>query len=431
MAVPFKPLFQKLDEERINRLAERYDIDRSLVKKKIIDKLYSRMISQGRLRKQYNELGDDIKAVGMKIIADGGQVTRNWLQQSMGVDSDLLDKAKSQLEDLGFLFTSQVPGSGGLVEIWSVPDPAASEIAACDLFWSTSLHYCLLNCSEAKWKTLCEEFGISLPQGGSRVIAAEECISQWENTDVIDNMVERLSPVAICLLDEILQSRYDFYWENLISFCDEYDLSLPLLERELLKTPLVFRVSTDLWHRRNRSRTFVIPGSFQRPLRNKLKVVTTSSREQLERLGQKLQRKNEVEGSTGYYRLSVVLKTCRTGRSVGTMRRFELNGLHTLSDLHYAIQKAFGWGWDHAAAFFMSDRVWDSDSMYDERSNIMSNSQLRDFALKRGDKFKYVFDFGTEKIHQIRVLEADPNRDGPERIQCVASRGKVLDEDLD
>ena len=46
------------------------------------------------------------------------------------------------------------------------------------------------------------------------------------------------------------------------------------------------------------------------------------------------------------------------------IRTLEIEDSQTVHDLHLAIQDAFGWDNDHVYSFFMSNRLWDSDSDY-------------------------------------------------------------------
>ncbi len=50
-----------------------------------------------------------------------------------------------------------------------------------------------------------------------------------------------------------------------------------------------------------------------------------------------------------------------TGR---VWRKIEMPTDQTLEDLHFAIQRAYGWSADHLYSFFMSNEAWDQSSEY-------------------------------------------------------------------
>ena len=50
-----------------------------------------------------------------------------------------------------------------------------------------------------------------------------------------------------------------------------------------------------------------------------------------------------------------------TGR---VWRKIEMQADQTLEDLHFAIQRAYGWDADHLYSFFMSNQAWDEASEY-------------------------------------------------------------------
>ena len=71
---------------------------------------------------------------------------------------------------------------------------------------------------------------------------------------------------------------------------------------------------------------------------------------------------------------------------------------------------AFEFDDDHCHAFFMDDRYWSdlgayySDDM-DEGCRISYKMPLGRLGLEKGDKFKYLFDFGDEWRFQCRVMQ--------------------------
>lgn len=91
-----------------------------------------------------------------------------------------------------------------------------------------------------------------------------------------------------------------------------------------------------------------------------------------------------------------------------TWRRIEMSGDQTLHNLHQAIQAAFGWDDDHLYSFFLSGKAWDSKTEYtrvpaDRGERRASEFRLAWLPLKPRQQFLYLFDFGDELRHVVKV----------------------------
>jgi hypothetical protein len=87
-------------------------------------------------------------------------------------------------------------------------------------------------------------------------------------------------------------------------------------------------------------------------------------------------------------------------------RRIEVRGDQTLHDLHEAIQEAFEWDDDHLYAFYLSGKPWDTETEYERpgsRGRSAARYRLEHLPLRRGKKLLYIFDFGDELRHTIRL----------------------------
>jgi len=94
-------------------------------------------------------------------------------------------------------------------------------------------------------------------------------------------------------------------------------------------------------------------------------------------------------------------------------RVVELLGDQALEDLHLAIQDAFGWDNDHLYAFYLSGRqeplmVLATPIMGTSQSPTTDEVTLADLALRPGQRFLYVFDFGDNLHHDIEILDVFP-----------------------
>lgn len=94
----------------------------------------------------------------------------------------------------------------------------------------------------------------------------------------------------------------------------------------------------------------------------------------------------------------------------GCYRHIRIGNQETLDTLAEAILSAFDFDNDHLHAFFMDDRYWSEDDAYyshdmDEDCRLSCEVTLRQLKLKKGDRFKFLFDFGDEWGFQCRVLQ--------------------------
>jgi len=117
-------------------------------------------------------------------------------------------------------------------------------------------------------------------------------------------------------------------------------------------------------------------------------------------------------GKRTLYRFKVTLKDYKD-----VWRRIEISGDETLYDLHGAIQEAFDWDDDHLWSFFLSGKAWDDDTEYTSPfGNDGRNAaayRLERLALRKGASFLYIFDYGDEWRHTIKLEAVTPNGVAP------------------
>jgi hypothetical protein len=101
-----------------------------------------------------------------------------------------------------------------------------------------------------------------------------------------------------------------------------------------------------------------------------------------------------------------------------------------LEDLHEIIQRAFNFANDHMYAFFMDNELWSDDAYLSEITEpfdeYASGYTLAEFDFVKGNKFKYVFDFGDGWIFQCKVLGT--NEETPEKPVIIKSKGKAPEQ---
>jgi len=117
-------------------------------------------------------------------------------------------------------------------------------------------------------------------------------------------------------------------------------------------------------------------------------------------------------GKRTLYRFKVTLKDHKD-----VWRRIELSGDETLYDLHGAIQEAFDWDDDHLWSFFLSGKAWDDDTEYTSPyGNDGLNAaayRLEHLPLRKGASFLYIFDYGDEWRHTVKLEAVTPNGVAP------------------
>ncbi|HLW01903.1 MAG TPA: plasmid pRiA4b ORF-3 family protein [Ktedonobacterales bacterium] len=115
---------------------------------------------------------------------------------------------------------------------------------------------------------------------------------------------------------------------------------------------------------------------------------------------------------TTLYRFQVKLDWMKS-----VWRRIEMRGDQTLHDLHEAIQQAFNWDNDHLYAFFLSGKPWDRQTAYEspfgEGERSAAKYRLEHLSLQPGQQIAYIFDFGDELDHRIKLEAIIPGGTQP------------------
>lgn len=109
-------------------------------------------------------------------------------------------------------------------------------------------------------------------------------------------------------------------------------------------------------------------------------------------------------------------------RAPPVSRTVELLATQTLADLHQCIKEAFALGQDHLYAFFMSGRAWDRSTSYEGPGRNAERVTLQAVGCKPGKEFLYIFDFGDELRHSIRVESQGtraPDQSYPRTLSAV------------
>ncbi len=119
-------------------------------------------------------------------------------------------------------------------------------------------------------------------------------------------------------------------------------------------------------------------------------------------------------GRATVYRFQVRLQWMRD-----VWRRVELTGDLTLHHLHLAIQQAFDWDDDHLYAFYLSGKAWDRSTAYESpyaasEARHTTRYRLEHLPLKQGQRLLYIFDFGDDLRHEIKLEAILPGKAVPD-----------------
>jgi hypothetical protein len=138
------------------------------------------------------------------------------------------------------------------------------------------------------------------------------------------------------------------------------------------------------------------------------------------------QESNAAELDADTYRLRVRLKWMP-----GVWRTIELTGDRTLHDLHLAIQDAFGWDNDHLYSFFISGKRWDrlteipGPVPFEDYTGTSANVTVGELEVRPGQEFLYLFDYGDQLEHAIRVLGVADNPSQESFLRITEAHGEA------
>ena len=119
-------------------------------------------------------------------------------------------------------------------------------------------------------------------------------------------------------------------------------------------------------------------------------------------------------------------------------RTLEVMGNNTLYDLYMDIQRAFNWDNDHMFSFYFGE-LFDRENEYSgnpvgqhlsSRIGIKSKSaaatEIRDLTLTEASSFLYLFDFGDELVHEIKVEEIRDCNDLDNKYYKIVSEVGII-----
>lgn len=106
----------------------------------------------------------------------------------------------------------------------------------------------------------------------------------------------------------------------------------------------------------------------------------------------------------------------------------QLDGNHTLDDLHECIQDAFDFDNDHLYSFFMDGRPWSDDKFaapYDDEGPHADEVKIGELELHKNQKFLYLFDYGDEWRFNVEVIDIESSNLKLFKPEIVEFNGKA------
>ncbi|MEX2304096.1 MAG: plasmid pRiA4b ORF-3 family protein [Bryobacterales bacterium] len=129
--------------------------------------------------------------------------------------------------------------------------------------------------------------------------------------------------------------------------------------------------------------------------------------------------------SANTYQLKITLQEIRPA----VWRRVQVPGTLSLAGLHYVIQIAFGWTDSHLHEFCVGPRRYGFPDEMDVETEDDSAVTLEEAVGPGINHFRYVYDFGDDWLHDVKVekvLASDLTRPA---VSCLAGRRKCPPED--
>lgn len=117
--------------------------------------------------------------------------------------------------------------------------------------------------------------------------------------------------------------------------------------------------------------------------------------------------------------------------SPGIWRKIKLSHLHTLLDLHNAIQDAFDFGDDHLYSFFMDAKRY-SRNAYEspncENGPYVDEVNIGELELYEGQRILYLFDYGDSWEFNVVLEKIDSSGPLPLNPKIVEKKGKAPEQ---
>ena len=126
------------------------------------------------------------------------------------------------------------------------------------------------------------------------------------------------------------------------------------------------------------------------------------------------------------------IKVSLRGAKPPIWRRLLVRDNTSLHGLHQIIQDAMGWQNCHLYHFDTGETRYTEyfdDGFINDNEVPASSTRLGDLKLRKGDTVWYLYDFGDDWLHEIRVEEICPTERDSKYPRCLAGRRACPPED--
>jgi hypothetical protein len=122
--------------------------------------------------------------------------------------------------------------------------------------------------------------------------------------------------------------------------------------------------------------------------------------------------------------------TFKVSLSKTIWRKISMSHKNTFEDLHIAIQEAFDFDNDHLYEFYIGGSRQTAKLTYtgDPYEGVENDVTMGEADIYKGQKIKYLFDFGDQWEFDIIVTDIDKNTPIPMKPEIIESKGKAPEQ---
>lgn len=124
--------------------------------------------------------------------------------------------------------------------------------------------------------------------------------------------------------------------------------------------------------------------------------------------------------------------TFKISISKNCWRKIKVSHLHTLDDLHFAIQDAFDFDNDHLYAFYVNGNRRTGKPIYcsyvEEEGKTAEETTVEDMGLFKGQKIYYLFDFGDMWEFDVDLINIERDAPLPLKPLIIETKGESPDQ---
>jgi hypothetical protein len=132
----------------------------------------------------------------------------------------------------------------------------------------------------------------------------------------------------------------------------------------------------------------------------------------------------------------LTLKITLQDAPIAITRTLQVDDALTFAQLHKILQSAMGWEDAHLHGFEIPTgrRQWinifeNPEEMEDDSALPSNTTHLKTFLVEKGDKLNYIYDYGDNWIHEVKLTKTEPQPETKITAQCTHATGACPPED--